>query len=113
MWFWSTTCDTKSAAVPVTEADQIRCAREIMHQQVDSVRWPSTTFRPRPSARGGVEVISRQFTFVSPENKQFGYEPGPGAASADLWVAMVYLPLGHHVTRMRVTFVGWRRVRDH
>jgi hypothetical protein len=105
MWFWSTTCDTKSPPYPVTEADQIRCARETMHQQVDSVTVAVDDLPPTTISTRRFEVISRQFTFVSPENNQFGYEPGAGTASADSWVAMVYLPLGHHVTRMRVTFV--------
>jgi hypothetical protein len=105
MWFWSTTCDTKSPPYPVTEADQIRCARETMHQQVDSVTVAVDDLPPTTISTRRFEVISRQFTFVSPENNQFGYEPGPGTASADSWVAMVYLPLGNHVTRMRVTFV--------
>jgi hypothetical protein len=89
----------------VTEADQIRCAREIMHQQVDSVKVAVDELPPTTISTRRFEVISRQFTFVSPENNQFGYEPGAGTASADSWVAMVYLPVGHHVTRMRVTFV--------
>jgi hypothetical protein len=105
MWFWSTTCDTKSPPYPVTEADQLRCARETMHQQVDSVKVAVDDLPPTTISTRRFEVISRQFTFVSPENNQFGYEPGPGTASADSWVAMVYLPVGHHVTRMRVTFV--------
>jgi hypothetical protein len=106
MWFWSTTCDTKSPPYPVTEADQIRCAREIMHQQVDSVKVTVDNLPPVTINTRQFEVISRQFTFVSPENNQFGYEPGPGTASADSWVAMVYLPVGHHVSWMTVTFVG-------
>jgi hypothetical protein len=106
MWFWSTTCDTKSPPYPVTEADQIRCAREIMHQQVESVKVAVDDLPAMTISTLRFEVVSRQFTFVSPENNQFGYEPGPGTASADSWVAMVYLPVGHHVSQMTVTFVG-------
>jgi hypothetical protein len=104
MWFWSTTCDTKSPPYPVTEADQIRCAREIMHQQVEHIEVAVDDLPPTTISTRRFEVLSRQFSFVSPENNQFGYEPGPGTASADSWVAMVYLPMGHHVTRMRVKF---------
>jgi hypothetical protein len=108
MWFWSTTCDTKSPPpwYAVTEADQIRCARDDMHQNVDYVK---VAVDDRPAVTISTprfEVVSHQFTFVSPENNQFGYEPGPGTASADSWVAMVYLPMGHHVSRMTVKFVG-------
>ena len=51
-------------------------------------------------------MISRQFSFVSPENNEFGYEPGPGTASAVSWVAMVYLPKGHHVLQLLVRYLG-------
>jgi hypothetical protein len=106
MWFWSTTCDTLSPPYPVTEADQIRCARDIMHQQVDYVKVTVDGLAPMTISTPRFEVISRQFSFVSPENNEFGYTPGPGTASADSWVAMVYLPVGHHVTSLVVKFVG-------
>ena len=106
MWFWSTTCDTKSPPYPVTEADQIRCARDIMHQQVDYVKVAVDGLPPTTISTPQFEVISRQFSFVSPENNEFGYTPGPGTASADSWVAMVYLPVGHHVSSLLVRLVG-------
>ncbi|HEY6743964.1 MAG TPA: hypothetical protein VI110_16510 [Lapillicoccus sp.] len=105
MWLWSTRCDTKSPPYPVTEADQIRCARDIMHPQVEYVKVAVDDLPPTTISTRRFEVISGQFTFVSPENNQFGYEPGPGTASADSWVAMVYLPVGHHVSRMMVKLV--------
>ena len=81
----------------MTEADQIRCARDIMHEQVDYVKVTVDGLPPTTISTRRFEVISHQFSFVSPENNEFGYAPGPGTASADSWVAMVYLPVGHHV----------------
>jgi hypothetical protein len=49
-------------------------------------------------------VISRQFSYVAPVDNQFGYVPGPGTASAVSWVAMVYLPEGHHVLGLQVKY---------
>lgn len=106
--FWSNTCDTKSPPpwYAVTEAAQRRCARKGLNQDTDYVKvavdaLPATTISaPR------FEVISGQFGFVSPVNNEFGYPPGPGTASADSWVAMVYLPVGHHVLRVLVKRAG-------
>jgi hypothetical protein len=106
MWFWSTTCDTKSPPYPVTEAEQVRCARDIMHAQVEYVKLTVDGLPPTTISTERFEVISRQFSFVSPENNEFGYAPGRGTASADSWVAMVYLPVGHHVSSQSVKFVG-------
>ncbi len=106
--FWSNSCDTKSPppSYAVTEAAQRRCARQGLNQDTDYVKvavdgLPATTIStPR------FEVISAQFSFVSPVNNEFGYEPGPGTASADSWVAMIYLPVGHHVLRLLVKRAG-------
>ena len=106
MWFWSTTCDTKSPPYPVTEAEQVQCAREIMHAQVEYVQLTVDALPATTISTERFEVISRQFTFVSPENNEYGYTPGPGTASADSWVALVYLPVGHHVSSRSVKFVG-------
>ena len=105
MMFWSATCDTGSAPpwYAVTEADQIRCAREGLMQdneyvnvEVDGVATTISTER--------FEVTSQQFSYVAPVDNQFGYVPGPGTASAVSWVAMVYLPVGHHVLRLQVKY---------
>jgi len=105
MWFWSATCDTGSPPpwYADTEADQIRCARELLTQdneyakvEVDGV---ATTF-----STPAFEVVSRQFPYVSPVDNQYGYVPGPGTASGFSWVAMVYLPKGHHVLHLQVKY---------
>ena len=108
MWFWSNTCDTKSPPpyYGLTEDEQLQCARDGLIPYIDYVRivvdgLPATTIStPR------FEVVSHQFSFVSPENNQFGYEPGPGTASAVSWVAMIYLPKGHHVLQFTVKYLG-------
>lgn len=108
LWGWSNTCDTKSPPpwYAVTEADQIRCAREGLIQdneyvkvEVDGVATTISTER--------FEVISRQFSFVAPVNNEWGYLPGPATAAADSWVAMINLPKGHHVLRLLIKYVGY------
>src|SRR5436190_4307458 len=83
MWFWSNTCDTKSPPpyYGLTEDEQLQCARDGLIPFIDYVKVvvdgvPTTVSTPR------FEVISHQFSFVSPENNEFGYEAGPGTASA-------------------------------
>jgi len=108
MWFWSNTCDTKSPPpyYGLTEDEQLQCARDGLIPYIEYVRivvdgLPATTIStPR------FEVVSHQFTFVSPENNEFGYEAGPGTASAVSWVAMIYLPKGHHVLQFTVKYLG-------
>ena len=108
MWFWSNTCDTKSPPpyYGLTEDEQLQCARGGLIPYIEYVRivvdgLPATTIStPR------FEVVSHQFTFVSPENNEFGYEAGPGTASAVSWVAMIYLPKGHHVLHFTVKYLG-------
>ena len=103
--FWSATCDTGSPPpwYAVTEADQIRCARELLTQDNEyvkvSVDGVATTI-----STPAFEVISRQFSYVSPVDNPFGYVPGPGTASGFSWVAMVYLPKGHHVLHLQVKY---------
>ncbi len=105
MVFWSNTCDTKSPPpyYAVTEADQIRCAREGLIQDNDYVKVEvdgvATTF-----STPAFEVVSRQFPFDSPVDNQFGYVPGAGTAAADSWVAMIHLPQGRHVLRLLVKY---------
>jgi hypothetical protein len=107
MWFWSNTCDTKSPPpfYGLTEEEQLQCARDGLLPYIDYVKVvvdgvSTTVSTPR------FEVISHQFSFVSPENNVFGYEPGPGTASAVSWVPMIYLPQGHHVLQLKVKYLG-------
>jgi len=107
MWFWSNTCDTKSPPpyYGVTEEEQLQCARDGLIPYIDYVKVvvdgvPTTISTPQ------FEVISHQFSFVSPENNEFGYESGPGTASAVSWVAMIYLPKGHHVLQLLIRYLG-------
>jgi hypothetical protein len=105
MVFWSATCDTGSPPpwYAETEADQLRCARELLTQDNEfvkvSVDGVATTI-----STPAFDVISRQFSYVAPVDNQFGYVPGPGTASAVSWVAMVYLPEGHHVLGLQVKY---------
>lgn len=106
--FWSATCDTKSPppSYAVTEAAQLRCARQGLNQDTDYVKVAVDGLPPKTISTRRFEVISRQFSFVSPVNNEFGYPVGPGTASADSWVAMIYLPVGHHVWRLLVKRAG-------
>ena len=105
MLFWSNTCDTKSPPpwYAVTEADQIRCAREGLIQDNEYVKVEVDGVATTISTPA-FEVISRQFSFVAPANNEWGYLPGPATASAVSWVAMIYLPKGHHVLRLLVKY---------
>ena len=105
LWGFSATCDNQSPPpwYAVTEADQIRCAREVLHHDLLDVKVAVDDLTATTVSTERFEVISRQFSFVSPVNNEFGYPPGPGTASADSWVAMIYLPMGHHVLRLLVT----------
>jgi hypothetical protein len=107
MWEWSNTCDTKSPPpyYGVTEQEQLQCARDGLIPYIDYVKVvvdgvPTTVSTPE------FEVISHQFSFVSPENNEFGYEPGPGTASAVSWVPMIYLPRGHHVLQLKFKYLS-------
>ena len=107
MWEWSNTCDTKSPPpfYGVTEEEQLQCARDGLIPFIDYVKVvvdgvSTTVSTPR------FEVISHQFSFVSPENNEFGYEPGSGTASAVSWVPMIYLPKGHHVLQLKFKYLG-------
>ena len=107
MWEWSNTCDTKSPPpfYGLTEEEQLQCARDGLIPYIDYVKVvvdgvSTTVSTPR------FEVISHQFSFVSPENNEFGYEPGLGTASAVSWVPMIYLPKGHHVLELKFKYLG-------
>jgi hypothetical protein len=103
LWGFSATCDTQSAPpwYAVTEADQIRCAREALHRDLsDYVKLAVDGLAPTTVSTLQFEVASRQFTFITPVNAESGYAPGLATASAYSWVAMIYLALGHHVVRL-------------
>jgi len=88
---------------PVVHVTQGTCGRELLTQDNEyvkvSVDGVATTI-----STPAFEVISRQFSYVSPVDNPFGYVPGPGTASGFSWVAMVYLPMGHHVLHLQVKY---------
>ena len=107
-WGWSNTCDTKSPPpwYAVTEGAQRRCARKGLNEDTEYVKVVVDNLSAKTISTRRFEVISGQFSFVSPVNNEFGYEPGPGTASADSWVAMIHLPVGHHVLHLLVKRFG-------